>query len=264
LNFGKNDVLVADIFSNMAFMGTTEDGLAAWPFRGEDGVYHIQGNLEIASLSLFKKNLTASLPVLDVAKAAKIVLCLPIPRYVTNSCCADPAHIANLDEDEFQAVVAGAGPAVRAVIEGELPRPTGTSPSLTLCRHLKRPTRWRRQSAALASVSGGWRTESTSPTQPTRMYTAASEPHRQLAATDGPGRRRLDSIVPTARPTPAAPIVQTPAWIKGEERPGWSEATGEAAGHAAGPEGEAEGAPGAHIRTVVINIISFNLLKLHN
>ena len=60
------------------------------------------------------------MPVLDVDKNAKIVFCLPIPRYVTNSCCADPAHIVNLDEDEFQAVVAGAGPAVRAVVEGEL------------------------------------------------------------------------------------------------------------------------------------------------
>ena len=35
---------------------------------------------------------------------------------------------------------------------------------------------------------------------------------------------------------------------------GGTEATAEAAGHAAGAVGEAEGAPGAHIRTVVINI----------
>ena len=40
-------------------------------------------------------------------------------------------------------------------------------------------------------------------------------------------------------------------------------ATGEAAGHAAGLEREAEGAPGALIGTVVINIISINQLKFH-
>ena len=203
--------------------GTTEDGLAAWPFRGEDGVYHIQGNLEIASLSLIKKNLTASLPVLDVAKSAKIVFCLPIPRYVTNSCCADPAHIVNLDEDEFQAVVAGAGPAVRAVIEGELSKANW---DFTIFD----PMSAFEEADSLADTvsSAGlsiWGVEDgvhLTNSAYKDVHGGLQKHIGQLVATDGPGRRRQDSIVPTARPTPAAPIVQTPAWINGEERPGWS------------------------------------------
>jgi len=223
LNLGKNDVLVADIFSNMAFMGTSEDGLAAWPFRGEDGVYHIQGSLEIASLSLLKKNLMASLPVLEAAKAAKIVLCLPIPRYVTNSCCGDPTHIANLDEEEFQAVVAGAATAVRAVIEGELPKANWDYSIFDpMSAFEEADSLAETVSSAGLSVWGVEDGVHLTNTAYKDVHGCLNNHIGQLAPTDGPGRRRLDSIVPTARPTPAAPIVQTPAWIKGEERPGWN------------------------------------------
>jgi len=222
LNLGKNDVLVADIFSNMVFMGTTEDGLAVWPFRGEDGVFHVQGNLEIASASILKKNLTAILPILDVAKNAKIVFVLPIPRYVTNSCCADPAHIANLDEDEFQAVVAGAGTAVRAVVEAEL---TKTNWDFSLYDPMsafdEADSLAETVSSAGLSIWGLEDAVHLTNTAYKDVYGGLQDHIGKLAATDGPERRRRDSIVPTARPTPAAPTVQTPAWIKGEERPSW-------------------------------------------
>jgi hypothetical protein len=58
-NLGENDVVVLDLLSNLAFMGTDMDGLPTPAVRSGDGKYHILGLLTTAPPTVLKKNLGA-------------------------------------------------------------------------------------------------------------------------------------------------------------------------------------------------------------
>ncbi len=92
-NPGENDVVVMDLLSNLAFMGTDVDGLPTPAIRSGDGKYHIQGSLTTAPPTVLKKALELCVPLANAAKGAKVVLVCPIPRYVKTKCCDDPSHI---------------------------------------------------------------------------------------------------------------------------------------------------------------------------
>ncbi len=54
-NLGENDVVVLDLLSNLAFMGTDMDGLPTPAIRSGDGKYHILGSLTTAPPTVLKK-----------------------------------------------------------------------------------------------------------------------------------------------------------------------------------------------------------------
>ena len=59
------------------------------------------------------------MPAIEAAGEAKIVFVLPIPRYVTKPCCADPNHLQNRKEADYLDIIAATGPAVRTAVEEE-------------------------------------------------------------------------------------------------------------------------------------------------
>jgi hypothetical protein len=44
LSLGKSDTVVMDLLSNMAFMGTSEEGIPIPAMRGQDSKFHIAGH----------------------------------------------------------------------------------------------------------------------------------------------------------------------------------------------------------------------------
>ncbi len=50
MNLSKKDTVVLDLLSNVAFMGTDEDGLPSEAIRAEEGRYHVVGSLTVAPL----------------------------------------------------------------------------------------------------------------------------------------------------------------------------------------------------------------------
>jgi hypothetical protein len=79
-NPGENDVVVLDLLSNLAFMGTDMDGLPTPAVRSGDGKYHILGSLTTAPPTVLKKTLELCVPLAAAAKGARVVLVCPIPR----------------------------------------------------------------------------------------------------------------------------------------------------------------------------------------
>jgi hypothetical protein len=99
---GPEDIVVLDIWSNSSFMGTDEFGLPCRAAKGNnDTRYHIVGNLQAAPKSLFEKILQDAVPVIESAGDSKIVMALPIPRYVLSKCCTSPNHISNFGKENF-------------------------------------------------------------------------------------------------------------------------------------------------------------------
>jgi hypothetical protein len=97
----ENDLVVLDLISNIAYMGTDEDGLPSPAFRSGDGTYHIPGSLTTAPPTTIKKALEHCATLAELLKKTRVLLICPIPRYVTGKCCADPTHIENFESPDY-------------------------------------------------------------------------------------------------------------------------------------------------------------------
>ena len=71
------------------------------PKRGEDGRYHIVGELVLAEWTALKKIFNLSAPLLRAAgKNLKIILSA-LPRYVQGRCCSNKLHLTNFGTKEY-------------------------------------------------------------------------------------------------------------------------------------------------------------------
>jgi len=100
------DSVVLDLWSNSAYMGTDEFGLPVRAAKASnDGKYHIVGDLQAAPKTVFEKIMQDSVAVLDAARGSKVVLVIPIPRYILNKCCTAAGHVANFGQESFSSEV---------------------------------------------------------------------------------------------------------------------------------------------------------------
>jgi hypothetical protein len=99
---GKQDVVILDLLSNMAFMGSDLEGLPTPAVRAGDGRYHIMGALTTAPPTALKKALEICNPLAQAVKENKVVLVCPIPRYVKTKCCDDTSHITNFAVGDYE------------------------------------------------------------------------------------------------------------------------------------------------------------------
>jgi hypothetical protein len=103
LNPGPDDILILDLLSNTAFMGTDEDGLPSPSFPGGDGTHHIPGSLTVAPTAAVKKVLANSHEIAKLAAVVRsVAIIIPIPRYVTEKCCPDSGHVDNFNNEDFE------------------------------------------------------------------------------------------------------------------------------------------------------------------
>ena len=65
------------------------------PKRGEDGRYHVHGELALAEWAALRKIFNISAPLLRAAGGNKKLILSPLPRYVQGKCCDDRQHITN-------------------------------------------------------------------------------------------------------------------------------------------------------------------------
>jgi len=97
----SDDIVVIDLWSNSAYMGTDEYGLPVRATKAGDGRYHIVGDLQAAPKTVFEKIMQDSVPVLDAARGSSITLVVPFPRYIVNKCCNNTGHVSNFGQESF-------------------------------------------------------------------------------------------------------------------------------------------------------------------
>jgi hypothetical protein len=101
LNPTKDDKVVFDLLSNVAFMGTDENGMPTPAYKGKDGLYHVPGDLQAAPKGVLQKVLSEAGELIEAAGDAATVFVIPFPRYVAGKCCDNPDHITNFGTDEL-------------------------------------------------------------------------------------------------------------------------------------------------------------------
>jgi hypothetical protein len=97
-------------------MGTDNRGIPLPPFQDEDGTYHVEGQLDIAPLHSLTIVASMGKKLIEAAGTAKVIVVMPIPRYVTAGCCTAPGHITNQSEADYQALLASAAHTCKSVM----------------------------------------------------------------------------------------------------------------------------------------------------
>ena len=69
--------------------------------KGNNGRYHVDGELAIAPKETLCTLFKMLLPIMELIKGRKRMVVLLMPRYVVASCCQDRDHIPNRVEAGF-------------------------------------------------------------------------------------------------------------------------------------------------------------------
>jgi hypothetical protein len=89
------EVIVLELLDNSVFFGKQEDGSRVLPKKGEDGGYHIEGEIQVCSREVQGEQFHMLKPLFDATGGRKTIWMAPTPRYVMGSCCDLEQHITN-------------------------------------------------------------------------------------------------------------------------------------------------------------------------
>jgi hypothetical protein len=119
LNLDESDCVVLDLFSNDIYIGTDSKGYGSLPFNDQDG-WHEEGALDVMPLKALRIIAKMAADICGVAGSAKVLVALPLPRYVIAACCTSQRHVTNLDEADYESVLLAGSHVVKSVLEEEL------------------------------------------------------------------------------------------------------------------------------------------------
>jgi hypothetical protein len=70
------------------------------PFKSQ-GRFHLGGKVVVSPPDIFKKTVSAIVPILLEKKDIPCVIVPPIPRYLFSRCCSDTGHCTNANDSDF-------------------------------------------------------------------------------------------------------------------------------------------------------------------
>jgi hypothetical protein len=94
--------VVLFMMDGSVFYTRGQDGSRTLPRRGEDGKFHIEGDLIVCSQEIQAEHLNTMKPILDAVGRRPCIVISPMPRYVVEGCCQDPEHVKNRGERYFR------------------------------------------------------------------------------------------------------------------------------------------------------------------
>jgi hypothetical protein len=99
-------VVYLELLDNSVYYCKQEDGSRIVPKKGEDEIYHIEGELQVCARDVQAEQFTLLRPVFEAVEDRKVIWSVPAPRYITGSCCDDPSHMLNKDDQYLRENIA--------------------------------------------------------------------------------------------------------------------------------------------------------------
>jgi hypothetical protein len=113
----ETDCLVLDCFSNSIYTSTNEMGYASPAFQDAASHYHLEGAAELAPGRSLRVIAGMVKELVEVSGAAKVIMLLPLPRYVKEGCCNNVAHISNIGSASYFETLNSAAHVVKNIVE---------------------------------------------------------------------------------------------------------------------------------------------------
>jgi hypothetical protein len=101
LEKGHVDMIIFCVLDNSVYFGLDESGNTAPPQRGEDGSYHVIGDLILSSKTAQHALFKSLKPLIDQGRNKNCILVAPLPRYINKGCCDAADHITNRSDTDF-------------------------------------------------------------------------------------------------------------------------------------------------------------------
>jgi hypothetical protein len=92
---------VFDLLGNSLVRFEQFDGSLSLPYKSQ-GKFHLGGKVVVSPPDVFKKTVSAIIPILLEKKDIPCIVVPPLPRYLFSRCCNDPSHCTNADEVDFR------------------------------------------------------------------------------------------------------------------------------------------------------------------
>jgi hypothetical protein len=116
----EHDCLLLDCFSNSTLTGTNSMGYASPAFQDAAGRYHLEGAVELAPGRSLRVIAGMLKELVEVSGAAKVIIMLPVPRYVKERCCSNTAHVSNIASPGYSEMLGSATHVVKSIVEEEM------------------------------------------------------------------------------------------------------------------------------------------------
>jgi hypothetical protein len=98
-------VVVFHCLDNSIYYSRTPDGSRTAPKKGQDGIFHVEGEVTVCSRDVLNEHLSSLRPLLELVGKKRGIVISPLPRYVVTGCCLNPEHCSNrrlLDYEQQQ------------------------------------------------------------------------------------------------------------------------------------------------------------------
>jgi hypothetical protein len=89
------EVVVQQLLDSSMFYTKCSDGSRVLPKKLQDGRFHVEGELVVASADTQFDHYNTLKPVLDKIGNRPCIIVSPMPRFITQGCCQDVRHVAN-------------------------------------------------------------------------------------------------------------------------------------------------------------------------
>ncbi len=96
----KRTTMVYQFFNNVSLLVTKPDGTRHLTEKGQDGKYHVEGKLDIASQEEVKKIVSKSIPLLRAGGLCRKIVLTPAARF-KNPFCNTKGHCSNLKDKNY-------------------------------------------------------------------------------------------------------------------------------------------------------------------
>ena len=95
------ELVVVQLLDNILYLASSFDGTATQAARREDGSYHVEGDLTLASKQTQFSLYNAIKPILQGAGQLPMIILTPMPRYITQRCCDNVEHVTNFGQQDY-------------------------------------------------------------------------------------------------------------------------------------------------------------------
>jgi hypothetical protein len=99
---GEPENVVIQILDNSCYYARAPDGSIQLAKKGEDGVFHMEGEVQVLSREIQYEHFEAIKPLVDIFEKKKVFFITPLPRYVVAGCCSNEDHCVNRREPGYK------------------------------------------------------------------------------------------------------------------------------------------------------------------